>query len=144
MYLMTIWPLANVDLILVIQENDDCDDDDDDSGDDVGDDDDDDGGGDDLIDVIKENLLLVRHLVRGFETRRQLGGCSLRYLSKKTIIIMTIFIIMIVMSLMSINQVNHDAHDNFHLPQCLDTVWVLPDNTRFTAVAQGGGRSRTW
>ena len=92
MQLMTIWPLANADLILVIQENDDCDDDDDD--------DDDDGGGDDLIDVIKENLLLVRHLVRGFETRRQLGGCSLRYLSKKTITIMTIFIIMIVMSLM--------------------------------------------
>lgn len=35
----------------------------------------------DLIDVVKENLLLVRHLVRGFEPRRQLGGCSLRYLS---------------------------------------------------------------
>ena len=36
--------------------------------------------GSNLIDVVKENLLLVRHLVRRFKARRQLGGRSLCYL----------------------------------------------------------------
>ena len=53
--------------------------------------------GSNLVDVVKENLLLVRHLVRRFKARRQLGGRSLCYLSLTimAIIIVNVMVIII-------------------------------------------------